>query len=174
MVEKTDNSVIIIKTGSDGGYTVIDKNSQLRRLNYFDGKFLRAPDLILEQQALLNQIRLSNLATGSGVVFGFDITQGSGDSLDIGGGLAFDGSGRVLQLAQGISVGMAELIEKSAGNNSTASAQSTTQGKATFDDCEIADSSTADTTLDSGDLYLITICHAEAMCGEEDVFSTMT
>jgi len=173
MVEKTDNSVIIIKTGSDGGYTVIDKNSQLRRLNYFDGKFLRAPDLILEQQALLNQIRLSNLATGSGVVFGFDITQGSGDSLDIGGGLAFDGSGRVLQLAQGISVGMAELIEKSAGNNSTASAQSTTQGKATFDDCEIADSSTADTTLDSGDLYLITICHAEAMCGEEDVFGKL-
>lgn len=163
------------QTGTSGkgdGHVVIDKSSPLKRLHYFDGKFLRAPDMQLEQQALLNQIRLSNSAGGAGVVHGYDITKGSGDSLNIDAGLAFDSKGRALQMAQGVSVSVAELIEKSRSNSGSAIAQPTA-GKAAFGECELRGSGSPDGTVESSDLYLITICHAEAMCGEEDVYGKL-
>jgi len=158
--------------GKGDGHVVIDKSSPLKRLHYFDGKFLRAPDMQLEQQALLNQIRLSNSAGGAGVVHGYDITRGSGDTLDIGPGLAFDTLGRALQMAQGINVSVGELIEKSRSNSGSSIAQPAV-GKAAFGECELRGSGSPDGTVESSDLYLITICHAEAMCGEEDVYGKL-
>ena len=153
-------------------HVVIDKSSPLKRLHYFDGKFLRAPDMQLEQQALLNQIRLSNSACGAGIIHGYDITKGSGDTLNIGAGLAFDTKGRALQMAQGVSVGVSDLIEKSRSNSGSSIAQPTA-GKAAFGECELRGSGSPDGTVESSDLYLITICHAEAMCGEEDVYGKL-
>ena len=172
MAEKTDNSVSIIDSGLKNGITVINKNSPLRRLHYFDGKFLRAPDLILEQQALLNQVRLSNQAGGAGVVHGFDVTRANGDSLDIGPGLAFDAKGRALHMDQAVRLGISELIEKSRNQNASFTAQKA-RGKADFGECEPLDNGMPDGTVESSDLYLITVCHAETMCGEEDVFGKL-
>jgi hypothetical protein len=176
MADKTDNSVTLIDSGFKNGITVINKNSPLRRLNYFDGKFLRAPDLILEQQALLNQIRLSNQAGGAGVVHGFDVTRVNGDTLDIGPGLAFDAKGRALHMDQSVRLGISELIEKSRSRSGSFTTQKTAQksrGKAGFSECEPLDNGSPDVTVESGDLYLITVCHAETMCGEEDVFGKL-
>jgi len=176
MADNTDNSVTLIDAGPKSGMTFINKNSPLRRLNYFDGKFLRAPDLILEQQALLNQIRLSNQAGGAGVVHGFDVTLAGGDTLDIGSGLAFDARGRALHMDQAIRIGISELIEKSRSRSGSFTAQQNAhkaKGKARFAECEPLDNGSPDGTLESSDLYLITVCHAETMCGEEDVFGKL-
>ncbi|MCP3688974.1 MAG: hypothetical protein GY784_11210, partial [Gammaproteobacteria bacterium] len=172
MADKTLKAESLVIVGSDSGHTVVDKNSPLRRLNYFDGKFLRAPDLILEQQALLNQIRLSNRAGGAGVVHGYDVTRVNGDTLDIGPGLAFDSKGRALHMDQMVRLGISELIEKSRSNNHRITAQKA-QGKAGFGECESLGKGSPEGMVESNDLYIITICHAEAMCGEEDVFGKL-
>ena len=161
--------------GGTGGYTVIPKESPLKRLNYFDGKFLRAPDLKLEQLALLNQVRLSNRAGGAGVVYGYDCTLGSGDVLNVGSGFALDPVGRALYLTQEISVGIAELIEKShAYDTLILKAKASISGlSAAFADCEIRAETPPDKVIDPNDLYLITIGHSEAYCGEEDVYGKL-
>ena len=38
------NATALLLVGDVGGITVIDPSTPLRRLNYFDGKFLRADD----------------------------------------------------------------------------------------------------------------------------------
>jgi hypothetical protein len=110
-IVKIQNGVVVISGA--GGHTVISRESLLKRLHYFDGKFLRATDLNLEQQALLNQVRLSNQASGFGVVHGYSCTLAGGDRLDVGPGLAVDPGGRILHLPEEIRIGIAELIEKS-------------------------------------------------------------
>lgn len=179
MVDNTGTALTLVNIGSDSGHSVVNTNSQLRRLNYFDGKFLRAPDLILEQQSLLNQVRRSNQAGGAGVVQGFDCALGNDDDLLIGGGSAIDFAGRVLLLNDAISVGIPELIEKSraaftapAGDDGAAqsgdpSAAITDTG---FHDCVIHSSDSVLDAAADNDLYLITINHTEAYCGQEDVF----
>ncbi len=186
MADKTGNPSSLVRIGSDSGHVIVNKNSQLRRLNYFDGKFLRAPDLILEQQALLNQVRQSNRAGGAGVVHGFDCTLAGGDSLQIGAGFAIDFSGRMLLLNNGIDIGIQELIEKSqsdlAGATSelaqaaaTQFASSVTSGDSMggFDNCVIHAGSAVLEGVEDNDLYLITISHAEAYCGQEDVYGKL-
>ena len=161
--------------GGTGGHTVIPKDSPLTRLNYFDGKFLRAPDLKLEQLALLNQVRLANRAGGPGVVYGYDCTLGSGDALNVGAGFAIDPVGRALYLTQAMSIGIAELIEKTrALSVLVLKAQARLTGvSASFADCEIRAEAPPGEVLDPNDLYLITIGHAEAYCGEEDVYGKL-
>ncbi|NOY63526.1 MAG: hypothetical protein GXP10_10340 [Gammaproteobacteria bacterium] len=178
MTGNVTNKTGFVVIGAKSGYTVVAKQSPLKRLNYFDGKFLRAPDLKLEQQSLLNQVRLSNQAGGSGVVHGYDCTLGGGDQLNISGGLAIDGHGRILQMADSISVGVGELIENSRADRSTSNkvpAKTPTRehGKAAFADCVLHDIDELGQLADGGDLYLITVCHVEVLCGEEDVYGKL-
>lgn len=176
MAEQLDNAVTLIGLGSSRGHAVVNKHSPLRRLNYFDGKFIRAPDMILEQQALLNQTRLGNRAGGAGVVDGYDCTLAGGDALQIGAGFAIDPQGKVLLLADGISVGIAELIEKSTaspGLTLSAADSFSSERRADFDDCVIQTSAARVTATDINQLYLITVNHTEAYCGEEDVYGKL-
>ena len=76
-----------------GGVTVIDPSTPLRRLNYFDGKFLRASDFDVEQSYLRELVALSNQGIGPGVVYGYDTILGSGDTIQVGPGLAIDPAG---------------------------------------------------------------------------------
>jgi hypothetical protein len=165
------NGIVVIN--SAGGHTVISRESLLKRLHYFDGKFLRAADLNLEQQALLNQVRLSNQASGSGVVHGYSCTLASGDRLVVGPGLAIDPVGRVLSLPQEVGIGIAELIEKSQQNPSVSTGGASAAGAPVFGECEQAAAEAPDTVLDGVRLYLITVGHAEAYCGEEDVYGKL-
>ncbi len=81
-------------TTTDGaGISIIQAGTPLTRLNYFDGKFLRASDLQGEQ-LLSRAIALSNQAGGAGVVYGLDVTLGSGDQLNLSAGLGIGPGGR--------------------------------------------------------------------------------
>jgi hypothetical protein len=168
----TKSGVVVI-SGSNG-HAVIAKGSPLRRLNYFDGKFLRATDLQLEQRAMLNQVRLSNQAGGSGVVHGYNCSLISGDRLRVGRGLAIDPQGRLLHLADEIHVGIVDLIEKSR-LHATAFKSFAPFAKfaAAFGDCELRAEVVPDDVLEDVTLYLITAGHAEAFCGEEDVYGKL-
>ena len=58
----------LVLLGQQGGLTIIPQPTVLTRLNYFDGKFLRASDLQLEQLYLRMLVEVSNLGGGAGVV----------------------------------------------------------------------------------------------------------
>ncbi|MBB3063120.1 hypothetical protein [Microbulbifer rhizosphaerae] len=176
MAEKTitGTGASLVKIGSSSGHTIIDKSGLLRRLHYFDGKFLRAPDLLLEQQALLNQVRIANRAGGAGVVHGYDCLL-SGGELSIGTGMAIDNAGRALMLHEDIRVGIAELIEKSRAALAVEQRVAVVEKADTggFDDCVLHTEEPPLGVAESSDLYLITLHHAEAYCGEEDVYGKL-
>src|SRR5260370_40876233 len=82
------------------GLTVIPESTPLTRLNYFDGKFLRADDLRVEQLYLRRLVALSNQAGPLGVAYGYDVSLASGgDTLQISAGLAIAPDGSVLFLS---------------------------------------------------------------------------
>lgn len=168
-VQKAGGALVLV--GSQTGHTVIPTPTPLTRLNYFDGKFLRADDLRIEQQYLRALVGLSNQAGGAGVVHGFDTTLGAGDSLALGPGLAIDPAGRVLLLPQQISVSVEALIEASRRRMQAVRPQRIVGAE--FAECE-EDAETPPSDGPRGsDLYLITVGHAEALCGEEDVYGKL-
>jgi len=101
----------VLLAGTAGGDAVVEGSTPLRRLNYFDGKFLRADDLRLDQTYFRQLAFLGNQAGGPGVVRGFDVDRGDGDALVVSGGLAIDPQGRVLLLQGAHTVSVRELLE---------------------------------------------------------------
>jgi hypothetical protein len=170
--DETVPGVVIINDSN--GHTVVERDSSLKRLHYFDGKFLRAPDMQLEQNALLNQMRISNQAGGSGIVHGFSCLLGGNDTLQLGAGLAIDSLGRLLQLGNEVDVSIADLIARassSSGNKDDCQCQ---DAAGSFGDCEkMVESGQADTVLAGETLYLISLHYVEAYCGEEDVYGKL-
>lgn len=171
-ISKLSSSTPLVLLGQQTGITVIPAQTPLTRLNYFDGKFLRAQDLQTEQNYLRQLTQLSNQANGFGVVNGFDLALGGGDQLKLGAGLAIDPRGRVLLLGQEQAVSIQELINRS--REFTRLLQSATL-KATggFAECEFANTAPTTTAVAGREWYLITIAHAEALCGEEDVYGKL-
>ena len=153
------------------GVEQIPDSTILTRLNYYDGKFLRADDLRLEQDYLRRIAELGARAGGSGLVYGFDITQGSGDQLTIGGGLAFDAAGRVLYLPAPFPVSLQDLIDKT--RNASSAPQAATAGSSTFEICLPEKPGTTPPAPSGAEFYLISIAHAENACGEEEVFGRL-
>ena len=90
-VETQTNDELTLQSATVG-YPHVPASTLLTRLNYFDGKFLRAEDLRTEQEYHRRHVELSNRGGGAGVVEGFDVTKGGGDQLAIGAGLAIDGA----------------------------------------------------------------------------------
>lgn len=156
----------IVLESSEPGRVVVPQPSRLKRLNYFDGKFLRADDLRLEQDYLRRLVHVSNQAGGPGVVAGLDTTL-HGDLLRIGTGQAIDGEGRVLLLSQPAELSLTELIESSRGV--TTGTTLAAGGAGEFGLCEVESAAPSVTVADGGTLYVIWLGHAEALCGEEDV-----
>jgi len=166
----------IVLVGQNNGITVIPASTPLARLNYFDGKFLRADDLNKEQRYLRSLVELSNQAGGHGVVHGNDVTEAGAGRLTIGPGLAIDPAGRVLLLPDALSVGVAELVEKSRGTggvSGSGNGAGSAVGSAAFANCVAATADTPGTQPGPGDLFLVTLAHAEALCGEEDVYGRL-
>jgi hypothetical protein len=75
----------IVLVGRESGLSIIPQPTPLTRLRFFDGKFLRAADLELEQRYHRELVAQSNRAGGSGVVHGLDCTL-AGDALTVGAG----------------------------------------------------------------------------------------
>jgi hypothetical protein len=153
------------------GYEQIPQKTVLTRLNYYDGKFLRADSLRLEQDYLRRLAELGARAGGAGLVYGFDVEVGSGELLTIGGGLGLDAAGRVLYLPSAFDVGLPDLVDRTRQAVPQAFASS---GSAGFDICEPDSATTSTPPGTSGaEFFLITVAHAEDACGEEDVFGKL-
>ncbi|MQA90373.1 MAG: hypothetical protein GEU90_09060 [Gemmatimonas sp.] len=165
----------LVLVGAQNGVALIPSSTPLTRLNYFDGKFLRAEDLTTEQNYLRSLVRYSNQAGGAGIVHGFTATLSSGNNLDLTAGLAIDPAGRVLFLPHAAAVSIPELIEKSKAITASTNGNGTgTVGESIFAPCEtVAVEPPSVTTTFPTDLYLIALVHAEALCGEEDVYGKL-
>ena len=105
------DTVVLLKQAA--GIALIPKPTALTRLNYFDGKFLRAADLQSEQEYHRQLQQLATRAGGSGVVHGFDLQALAGDQIELGAGLAIDAEGRVLHMPMDAAVQIEELIRRS-------------------------------------------------------------
>ena len=167
---KVSESLALV--GQQNGVVIIPAGTPLTRLNYFDGKFLRASDLKAEQDYLRQLVNQSNQAGGSGVAYGYDLTIGGGDTLDIGPGLAIDLQGRVLLLPKETSINIQELIDKSRALQSFLST-SQVQRDGSFEQCQLSRETPVVNPLVASDLFVITISQTEALCGEEDVFGKL-
>lgn len=167
-----DPSETFVLVSQQNGLVIIPSSTLLTRLNYFDGKFLRASDLKTEQEYLRHLVEQSNQAAGLGVARGFDLTLGSGDTLNIGAGLAIDPAGRVLLLPQSVTLNTQELIDKSRELQANLARTISAVGGA-FETCESTSTTRSASLLPASELYLIVLSHAEALCGEEDVFGKL-
>ena len=153
------------------GYEQIPPSTVLTRLNYYDGKFLRADALRLEQDYLRRLAELGARAGGAGLVYGFDVSIDSGEGLTIGGGLGFDAAGRVLYLPASFAVGLQQLLDSTRQALPQAFAS---EGSSGFAVCEPDAGATTPPAGTSGpEFILISIAHAEEACGEEDVFGKL-
>jgi hypothetical protein len=161
---------LIVLAGPERGIAVIPSPTPLTRLNYFDGKFLRADDLRAEQDYVRRLVGLSNLGLAPGVIHGFDVTR-DGDALTLGDGLAVDGEGRVLLLPFVHELSITELVERSRRIAPTADPGGDRDGD--FAECVPAVAAAPRDVAQGGDLYLLTVGHAEALCGEEDVYGRL-
>ncbi|HKP76686.1 MAG TPA: hypothetical protein VJT67_14245, partial [Longimicrobiaceae bacterium] len=164
-------SLVLAET--ETGITLIPQPTDLTRLNYYDGKFLRAADLTAEQAYVRGLSALSNRAGGPGVVFGFDVVRGTGGTLGIKAGLAIDPQGRVLSMPYDASVNLTQLIERSAA--SAAKSGGEQAGSENFAGCApetVAPQQPGGGVLATG-LYVISIAWAEALCGEADVYGKL-
>lgn len=161
----------LVLVGADNGVAVVSSDTPLRRLNYFDGKFLRAEHMRAEQEYLCFLVRTSNRAGGSGIVNGFDtVLAGGGASVTVGPGLALDAQGRVLLLSGAKTLKLDDIIVAS---NAVAPGSIATAGSADFADCVVTSAPTLTTSGQTADLYLLTVGFLEALCGEEDVFGKL-
>jgi hypothetical protein len=154
------------------GLTVIPESTPLTRLNYFDGKFLRASDLTAEQTYLRKLVQLSNQASGSGIAYGLSVQLGSGDTLRVSPGLAITPEGQVILMPNEAVLSVEKLIEASR-RQTTFTASRAIIGSSEFGDCIEAAATPPDDVLRAENLYLITAAPAEALCGEEDVFGKL-
>src|SRR5262245_14688983 len=163
----TNNGSQLLVVGDRGGVTLVDPSTPLKRLNYFDGKLLRATDFDVEQSYLRRLIALSNQGLGPGVVYGYDTTLGGGAQIHIGPGLAIDPSGNVLLLQATHTQSITALIESSKRAATPASDVSGRAGAGTFTACITAAVPPPTAIVPISDIYVITICAAEALCGQQ-------
>ena len=112
-IDTMTTSTELVLAFQQPGSEQIPGSTILTRLNYYDGKFLRADDLRLEQDYQRYLAELGARGCGSGLIYGFDVSTGDGDLLTIGGGLAFDGNGRVLYMPASFTVSLQSLINLS-------------------------------------------------------------
>jgi hypothetical protein len=121
-------------------------------------------------------VQHSNRVGGAGPVDGFDTTLGTGDALVLGSGLAIDGAGRVLLLPRPHTIPIATLLERSrrttpAGETAVTSTQHLAFTQ--FEPCVPVALTNPVESPTGAELYLVTIAHAEAFCGEEPVYGRL-
>lgn len=96
--------------------TVIDP--RLSRTSYYDGRLLRASDLLRDAQYLDARLREVGRALGHGVISGLELTL-SGQSLTVTPGTGITRAGRVLLLERSVSVDLANRAELQSINGLT-------------------------------------------------------
>lgn len=86
-------------TTDSQGQRIASIDPRLSRTNYFDGRLLKASDLIRDQVYLDERALEIGQVLGSGLVRGLDLTLRDNYRLQVSPGLAIAPSGRVLQLS---------------------------------------------------------------------------
>ncbi len=166
------DTLTLVTDPTRAGLTIIPTSTPLTRLNYFDGKFLRADDLRLDQTYERLLVNLSVRGGGSGVVHGFELNRhGSGDALILRAGLAMTPSGRALYLPADASFTLAALLSKS-GDSSFDPASAPVAGSAGFVPCATSDDG-PDVAVTPQPAFVVTIAADEALCGEEERFGEL-
>ena len=155
-------SLVLEEPGSTG-LSIIPASTPLTRLNYFDGKYLRAEDMRLEQAYIRTLVALSVRGAGWGVVHGFEVTEAGGDLVRLHGGLAVSPSGTVIDLPADAQVSLTELLTR-------ADPGSVGAGGGVFGPCAQDVAASPDVTIADQPLYLLTVASEEALCGEEERF----
>jgi hypothetical protein len=172
--QKLAQSELLVLDGAPAGIDKIPAGTPLTRLNYYDGLFLRAAHLDAEQRYVRALAGFANQGLGAGPVHGFSTElEASGDTLALRAGLAFDSQGRTLFLPVDVKVSVQELIDKSSAAPAAGGAVSGLL-VGDFGDCTVAavGGGTA-APVAEGSLYVVSICHLEALCGQEDVYGRL-
>lgn len=159
--------------GAAPGLSIVARKAVLTRLNYFDGKFLRADDLRLEQDYMRSLVALSNRATGSGLAYGFDVEGPDGDAFVLAPGLGVTPNGQVVHLSGEVTISIPELLRRSGEGSFDPDTQPTPGGAATFEPCPPMEPDTPDAVVEGSALYVITVAPADAYCGEEERFGNL-
>jgi hypothetical protein len=168
---------LVMRFGAAGGQTIVTAGSPLTRLNYFDGKFLRADDLRREQTYFRQLVQFSNQGLGPGVVYGMDTVLDRQGRLSIGAGVAMDSVGRTLLIGSTATLDIAALIDASRRSAPDPRRKSVVAGGpcggADFSDCVDVTGPPTDGVTPAGSLYVICVAHAESLCGTEDVYGRL-
>lgn len=152
-----------VELDATDGMAFIEQASPLTRLHYFDGKFLRADALALEQDYHRYRIRLANIAGGWGAVHGFGISR-TGNRLDIGAGLAITAAGNFVLATGDFSAQIDDLLKVAAA--------APPAGSEKFADClEAPKGGVTETAALS--IYEITVGPVEGLCGNEPVYGKL-
>lgn len=148
--------------GTDG-VTRIEAGTPLTRLHFFDGKFLRADALTLEQNYHRELVRFSNRAGGWGIVHGFGISSAAG-KLVVSPGLAITPTGRTILMTEPLEADIGGLV-------GVAAKAAAALGNAAFDTCGTA-APPSEATPGQG-IYEILIRPAQALCDTEPVYGKL-
>ena len=89
---------------------------RMSRSHYFDGRLLKASDLVRDQIYLDERLREVGRALGSGIAYGMVATLGPNESLTVSPGVAVAPSGRVLELSDELTLSLAARAEISTLN----------------------------------------------------------
>lgn len=151
-----------VDPGVPDGVAFIAQASPLTRLHYFDGQYLRADALALEQDYLRARNRLSNLAGGWGVVDGLGLSL-AGSSLQVSAGLAITPAGNPVLAVNDLSAALADLLKLATAAPAA--------GNADFADCLTGKKMTgaAPATL----AYVVTVGPVDSLCGNEAVYGKL-
>ncbi|MEV5967203.1 hypothetical protein AB0L70_35870 [Kribbella sp. NPDC051952] len=161
---------VLVGDSGRPGLTIVPSSTPLTRLNYFDGKFLRAADFQLDQGYLRMLVALTARGSGSGVVTGFEAELAGGDGLLLRGGLAVSAAGSVIDLPGDVTVSITELLARTDG---VAVAPGSTGGNSDFGPCAAVTPAGPDAVLTDQPVYLLTVATEDALCGEEERFDQL-
>lgn len=165
---------LLVLESAPAGIDKIPAGTPLTRLNYYDGLFLRASHMDAEQRYVRALAGFANQGLGPGLVHGFSTElQGTGDMLAVRAGLAFDAQGRTLFLPRDVKVGVQELIDKSRAATSGGAAPGGLLVGGEFGDCTVMAEGPTSAPVPEGSVYVISICHLEALCGQDDVYGRL-
>ena len=166
---------LLVLDSAPAGVDKIPAGTPLTRLNYYDGLFLRASHLDAEQRYVRALAGFANQGLGPGLVHGFSTElEGTGDTLAVRAGLAFDAEGRTLFLPRDVKVNVQELIDKSRAAAAGGLAPGGLLVGGEFGDCTIAAvGGGLSAPVPEGSVYQVVICHLEALCGQEDVYGRL-
>lgn len=157
------------------GLAQVFKDTPLAKLNYFDGRYLRAEDLTREQRYHETRAELVALGQGAGPVYGLGIApaDGLGGPLSVSPGLGFNDRGEMVYLTGSVTFDLARLIEARAKLDAKAAATETA-AVAAFGECLPVETPAPVAAVNAAQTaYLVTIAPASALCGRLDVYGSL-